>query len=95
MPLTYTTGPSTILQIKFPLTPHPRGWCKKINGKTVVICGHISPELALQAYHQRLPQILVRQEVRVLAKAKAAKPAVHRIVQAPALVVSSQLRHHH
>lgn len=37
----------------FPLTPHVRGWSKKINGKTKVICGHISPKEALAIFYSK------------------------------------------
>lgn len=55
------TSKTASVQVKFPLSPHKRGWCKKINGKVVVVCGHVSPDEALMLYHQKLPQILARQ----------------------------------
>lgn len=41
----------------FPLTVHPHGWCKKINGKVKVICGHLPPQEALQVYLQKMPML--------------------------------------
>ena len=37
----------------FPLSPHKRGWCKKINGQVKVICGHIPWKEALDIYHRK------------------------------------------
>ena len=41
----------------FPLTPHKRGWCKKISGKVVIICGHLPPKEALAIYVQKMPRL--------------------------------------
>ena len=40
----------------FPLTPHAKGWCKKHNKKTRMVCGHLPPDMALLEYANKLKQ---------------------------------------
>src|SRR5437016_5229058 len=42
----------------FPLSPHPRGWAKKIKGKVYIICGHIPPNEAEQVFYKKAPKIM-------------------------------------
>lgn len=41
----------------FPLTPHRRGWCKKIHGKVRIICGHVPAAEALRVFHLKAPRL--------------------------------------
>jgi hypothetical protein len=41
----------------FPLTSHKKGWCKKINGKVKVICGHVPPKEALEIFRRRFAEL--------------------------------------
>ncbi len=41
----------------FPLSPHKRGWCKKIKGQVRIVCGHVPPEQALRIFYAKAPRL--------------------------------------
>lgn len=60
----------------FPLTPHKRGWCKKINGKVVVICGHVPPHEALEIFQQKTPALYAKPKPSVVVAVDVGAPPV-------------------
>lgn len=46
----------------FPLSPHRRGWCKKIRGRVVVICGRLPWKEALEVWYEKMPKLYAKTE---------------------------------